>query len=349
MAKKTVKSGTKNKSTDAKKQLERLPKAQLLEMHDLMVKARVLEERQIKIYKVGGSYFWLGGPGEEAYGIPLGMLINHGRGWDYDWSHFHYRCSSSLVAMGMGFEDPLRIMMNKATDPCTGGRNFSNHFSFPEWQVAPVTSTLEVQYQTAIGTAHAQKRRKAKGITIVTGGDAATAEGDFASALVWSSRKGNELPMFITVQNNGYGISTPFAEQHGEQYIADRGKPFGIRTAVIDGNDPIESYIRLEEEMAYIRKERKPVVLEASVSRLHGHSSATGALRVDERDCVEEFEALLIKNGYLTEKKAKKIKEDYEAESVAAQNKVKAEADPLASSIWDHYYANNENGDWRNF
>jgi len=60
MAKKTVKSGTKNKSTDAKKQLERLPKAQLLEMHDLMVKARVLEERQIKIWWIFLLARWTG-------------------------------------------------------------------------------------------------------------------------------------------------------------------------------------------------------------------------------------------------------------------------------------------------
>jgi len=43
-----------------------LPKAELIKIHDLMVKARVLEERMIKIYKVGEAYFWIGGPGEEA-------------------------------------------------------------------------------------------------------------------------------------------------------------------------------------------------------------------------------------------------------------------------------------------
>jgi len=349
MAKMIMKAEAKNRSTGTKSELSKLAKSQVLEIYDKMLKARVLEERQIKIYKVGDSYFWLGGPGEEAFGVPLGLLTKHGQGWDYDWSHFHYRCSSSLVAMGLGFVDPLRLMMNKATDPYTGGRNFSNHFSIPEWQVAPVTSTLEVQYQVAIGTAIAQRRRKAKGITIVTGGDAGTAEGDFASALVWSSRKGNELPMFITVQNNGYGISTPYEQQHGEEHIADRGKAFGIRTAVIDGNNPIESYIRLKEEMTYIRKECKPVLLEAMVSRLHGHSSATGALRVNERDCLEEFEQNLLKEDYLTEKKAQKMRKDYEDESIAAQELVKQELGPEAQTIWDHYYVNNENGDWRKF
>ena len=34
----------------------------------LMVKARALEERLIKMNKAGESYFWIGGPGEEALG-----------------------------------------------------------------------------------------------------------------------------------------------------------------------------------------------------------------------------------------------------------------------------------------
>jgi len=54
----------------------------------------------------------------------------------------------------------------------------------------------------APGTAMAQKRHGGEGITIVTGGDAGTAEGDFATCLIWSSRPGQELPVLIIVTNN---------------------------------------------------------------------------------------------------------------------------------------------------
>ena len=50
----------------------------LLKIHDLMVHARVLEERLIAMYKQGDGYFWIGGPGEEAFNIPLGLLIDRG-------------------------------------------------------------------------------------------------------------------------------------------------------------------------------------------------------------------------------------------------------------------------------
>ena len=205
------------KTTDLKK----IPKEVLLKMHDLMVKSRVLEERLIKIYKAGDAYFWIGGAGEEAWGVSLGLQVNKGQGPKHDYLHLHYRGTPILVPMGLAMIDAVRLMMNRATDPCTGGRNFSGHYCFPKWNVTPATSPIETQYVMALGTAHVQKRHKSKGITIVTGGDAGTAEGDFASCLVWASRKGQELPMLITVQNNQWGISTAFQGQHGESNIAE--------------------------------------------------------------------------------------------------------------------------------
>jgi len=66
-------------------------------MHSLMVKARVLEERLIQMYKQGDGYFWIGGPGEEAFNVPLGMLIHKGRGPQFDYCHFHYRNSATVL------------------------------------------------------------------------------------------------------------------------------------------------------------------------------------------------------------------------------------------------------------
>lgn len=327
-----------------------LPKELLLKVHSLMLKSRVLEERLIKIYKVGESFFWIGAPGEEAFGVPLGLLTKKGHGPQYDFLHLHYRGTPTLIALGMPMIDSIRLMMNRATDTSTGGRNFSNHYCYPQWNVAPVSSPIEVQYLTAIGTAHAQRRRKTDSITIVTGGDAGTAEGDFASCLVWSARPKAELPILITVQNNSWGISTSYSEQHGEEHIADRGKAFGIRTRVINGNDPIESYIALKEEMEYIRKTRKPVLLEAMVSRLYGHSSATGASLIKgEACCLENFEQMLFKNGVLKEKDAREMRAAFEEEARLAQEQVRREPVPAPESVWDHYYAKNENGDWRKF
>jgi 2-oxoisovalerate dehydrogenase E1 component alpha subunit len=240
-------------------------------------------------------------------------------------------------------------MINRATDPSTGGRNFCNHYCFPQWNVTPVTSPIEVQYGFAIGTAIAQRRRKSKGISIVSGGDAGTAEGDFASCLVWASRPGQELPMLITVQNNRWGISTSYDTQHGEKHVADRGKAFGIRTTVINGNDPIESYLATQAEMEYIRRTGKPVLAEYEVSRLYGHSSASGANRDDGVDCISLFEKKLVDQKLITSGEVKALWKGYDEESRLLAEKARLEPVPTSESIWDHVYANNENADWRKF
>src|SRR5437870_13050354 len=97
-----------------------LPRELLLSLHDLMVKSRVLEERLIQMYKQGHGYFWIGGPGEEAFNVPLGLLMKKGQGLDYDYLHAHYRQSATLMALGEDPLQPLRQMKNTATDPYCG-------------------------------------------------------------------------------------------------------------------------------------------------------------------------------------------------------------------------------------
>ncbi|MFN0064084.1 MAG: thiamine pyrophosphate-dependent dehydrogenase E1 component subunit alpha [Myxococcaceae bacterium] len=312
----------------------------LVRMHELMVKGRALEERLIQMYKQGHGFFWIGGPGEEAFNVPLGLLIKKGQGLDFDYLHAHYRQSATLMAMG---EDPigsLRQMRNVAGDPYSGGRNFVGHYSIRKWNVVPVSSPIEVQYVMAVGTALAQKRHGGDGITIVTGGDSGTAEGDFASCLVWSTRPGNELPILIIVTHNDWGISTASKTQHATKAIADRGKAFGMKTRTIQGNDPVESYLALQEAMAYVRKERRPYLLEAKVSRLYGHSSASGANFVgQETDCIKAFEATLEERGVLKRADMDAARERIVREIADAARTVRDEPQPTAESIWNHIYA----------
>ncbi len=306
----------------------------------LMAEARALEERLVKISKTEHGYFWIGGPGEEAFNIPLGLLVHRGEGVAHDYLHLHYRSSAILLAMGMEPIDAIRQMCARATDPFTGGRNFVNHFAHRPWNVVPGTSTIGTQYAVAPGTALAQRRHGGGGITIVNGGDAGTAEGDFATCLNWASRPGRELPILIIVVNNRYGISTPFEEVHGDRVIIRRCEPFGIRWDVVDGNDPEASWRLLSDAMAYVRETRRPFGIEAYASRLHGHSSSSGGARVDdEPDCLEMFERRLIEDRVVSADEAKNIREAYARSCLEAFQKVVEEPIPDGSSIHDHVFA----------
>jgi 2-oxoisovalerate dehydrogenase E1 component alpha subunit len=315
----------------------------LVQMHDLMLKARLLEERMIKMQKQGDGYFWIGGPGEEAFNVPLGLLIHRGEGPEFDYCHFHYRQSATLLAMGVEPIDALRQMASLATDPYSGGRNFCNHYAIPVWNVVPVSSPIEVQYSMAPGTAIANKRAGGRGITIVTGGDAGTAEGDFATCLVWASRPVNPLPLLIVVTNNQFGISTPADGQHGEKRISDRGRAFGMEAMTIDGNDPENAYRGIKQAMDYVRQERKPFLLEAMVSRLYGHSSSSGANFVSEEvDCLARFEATLAERGVLTRPHMDALRERYTQELLDALKKVREEPAPDPNAVYEHVFAEHD-------
>ena len=310
------------------------------EIHRLMVRSRAMEERMIKMSKSGEGYFWIGGPGEEAFNTCLGLQVKKGEGPAYDYLNLHYRNSATMVAMGMPLVEGIRQMAMTATDTHSRGRNFSGHFARHDWNVLPISSVIEVRHLMAPGTALVQKRHGSDGITIVTGGDAGSAEGDFASCLIWSSLPGREVPVLIVVMNNGWGISTPAGSVHSELHVIERGKPHGIPGEVVDGNDPIASWHAIQRAMHYCRTERKPFMIEAFVSRLYGHSSSSGALRVkDEQDPIELFEQRLLKHGVLDAQQIEQVHEEAKVEAEGALEQALSEPKPTASDVEMFTYA----------
>ena len=317
----------------------------MLRLYDRMLLARCLEERLIQMHKQGDGFFWVGGPGEEALNTSLGMLVRKGQGPAYDYLHLHYRATATLLAMGADPMDAMRQMKNTATDPYSRGRNFCNHYSKRAWNVLPVSSTIEVQFSMAPGTALANKRAgiaghaASQGITIVQGGDAGTAEGDFATCLIWSSLPNRELPCLMIVTNNHWGISTPAAHMHSEQ-IAARADAFGIRSAVIDGNDVETCYAELARAMEYVRSTRRPFLLEAHVSRLYGHTSASGANRVaSEVDCLALLESRLEELGLMAREKMVELRASYTHELREAAKLVREEPQPSGDDIYREIFA----------
>jgi 2-oxoisovalerate dehydrogenase E1 component alpha subunit len=208
----------------------------------------------------------------------------------------------------------------------------------------PVSSPIEVQFSMAPGTALANKRAaeqgRGRGITVVQGGDAGTAEGDFSTCLIWSSLPRRELPCLMIVANNQWGISTPASEQHAEKHIADRGTVFGIKNAVVDGNDPEVCYRELKKAMDYVRTERRPFLLEALVSRLYGHSSASGANFVPEEvDCLAPFERKLEERKILTRSEMDERRAKYTQQLLEASKRVREEPAPKGDDIRKHVYS----------
>ena len=318
---------------------ESLPAERCRMIHRTMVRARVMEERMIKMSKSGEGYFWIGGPGEEAFNACLGMQVKKGQGPAYDYLHLHYRNSATMIAMGMELIDTIRQMGMVWTDPFSAGRNFPSHFSRKEWNVVPVSSVIEVQFAMAPGTAIMQKRQGGDGVTIVIGGDAGAAEGDFSTCMQWSARPGNELPVLMITMNNGWGISTAHCTQHACEHTTERGKAFGIPGEVVDGNDPVASWYAVERALRYCRSTRRPFMLEAMVSRLHGHSSSSGAPRSGDPDCIANFEEKMLAASVIDQGTVDQVHEAAAAEVAAAAEQVSREPKPKPEDVERFTYA----------
>jgi 2-oxoisovalerate dehydrogenase E1 component alpha subunit len=81
-------------------------------------------------------------------------------------------------------------------------------------------------------------------------------------------------------------------------------------------------------------------MMEALVSRLYGHSSASGANFVaNEVDCLKEFEAKLEKDGVLTRQQMDELRNRYTEDLAAAARLVRDEPQPAPETIWNHIYA----------
>ena len=76
------------------------------------------------------------------------------------------------------------------------------------------------------------------------------------------------------------------------------------------------------------------------VSRLHGHSSSSGAARVQhERDCIALFENKLLQRSLLTQEKIDQVWEAAREEAEHAAQQALSEPQPTADDVRTHTYA----------
>src|SRR5262245_56398563 len=147
----------------------------------------------------------------------------------------------------------------------------------------------------------------------------------------------------MLVANNRYGISTDIETVTAEKRIARRAEPYGIRAETVDGNDPVVIWNALHRAMQYCRRERKPFLLEAMVSRLHGHSSSSGAQRNwNEVDVLAKFEQQLIDSGASDTAGVKSLKDEAKREADEAVVAAMKEAEPTREDVMRYTYAPSE-------
>lgn len=254
----------------------------------------------------GKAKFGIFGDGQEIVQIALAKQFKEG-----DWRSGYYRDQTWMMAMDLydaeGFFHQLFGNTDKELNPSNAGRVFNNHFSTPNvnedgsWKKLSKlkNSTADLsptagQMTRLLGLAQAsklfrnvkelksQKDFSTNGNEVAFGsiGDASTSEGPFWETI--NAAGVLQVPMAVTIYDNGFGISVPKKYQTTKESISEVLVGFekgegdtGITIFKGKGWDYEGLTLMFEEGIKLCRDKHTPVVFHVDeVTQPLGHSTS---------------------------------------------------------------------------
>ncbi len=279
-----------------------------VKLYERMLKPRMIEEKMLILLRQGKISKWFSGIGQEAISVGVTSAL-----LDEEYILPMHRNLGVFTTREIPLYRLFSQWQGKANG-FTNGRDRSFHFGTQEYNIIGMISHLGPQLGVADGIALADVLKKQNHVTAVFTGEGGTSEGDFHEALnvaaVWN------LPVLFCIENNGYGLSTPTDEQYKCNDLADKGKGYGIESHIIDGNNILEVYTKVNELCKKMRKKPAPVLLEFKTFRMRGHEEASGTKYVPQRlmdewaakDPIENYAEFLRNENILSEEEEVEIK-----------------------------------------
>ncbi len=278
----------------------RFSKQKLVDLYQMLLKPRMIEEKMLVLLRQGKISKWFSGIGQEAISVGAAAALNE------DELLFTMHRNLGVFTTRNVPLHRLFCQWQGKMPGFTKGRDRSFHFGAPEYNIVGMISHLGPQLSLAAGVALAYKLKKQKKVSLAFTGEGGTSQGEFHEALntaaVW------DLPVMFVVENNGYGLSTPTSEQYRCDHISDKGIGYGIESYRIDGNNILEVYQTFKKLATSMRKKPRPVLIECVTFRMRGHEEASGTKYVPKKlmetwaakDPIENFEKWLLKEKFMT-------------------------------------------------
>jgi len=330
----------------------------------------------------GKAKFGIFGDGKEIIQLAMAKQFKDG-----DWRSGYYRDQTWMMAMGLynslKFFHQLYGNTDREINPGNAGRVFNNHFSVPN--INPDGSWLDLtkqknsssdisptagQMPRLLGLAYASKlfrhnkdlhkfttlSRKGNEVAFGTIGDASTSEGHFWETI--NAAGVLQVPMAVSVYDDGYGISVPKKYQTTKGSISEILRGFesekdnpGIRIFKGKGWDYPGLVKLYEEGIAICRTEQTPVLFHIEeVTQPQGHSTSGSHERYKsverlkwelDYDPIKNMREWMIKESVATPEELDKLAAEAEEEAKTARKKgwemfqdpIKIERDALVRII----------------
>jgi len=304
---------------------------QVVDSLRLMLLSRAIDDRLIKLQRMGrvGVY----GPvhGQEAAVIGSAMALDPGRDWIVPASREH----PAMLRHGL----PLKNMF------ATYMGNFDAAAVPDGVRLLPRQQSIGSQLPHAAGLAWALKLRGIGGVVAVYFGEGASSEGDFheASNLAGVMR----VPLVMLLINNHYAISTPVHRQTAAPQLAARAEGYGFPGFVVDGNDLFAVYSTTVEAVKRALSGSGPTLIECRTYRMGFHNTSDNPKEyrdqaelddAEQRDPIERVRRFATREGIWSAAQETAALEEIRSEIEIAQHEVEELPKPGAAAIFEHVY-----------
>ncbi|MDZ7741774.1 MAG: thiamine pyrophosphate-dependent enzyme [Bacteroidota bacterium] len=331
----------KIKKEDKKLTIKNVEKETLHKWFYLATLGRKLDDKAPNYLKqaLGWSYH---APyaGHDGIQLAIGQVFEKNK----DFLFPYYRDMLTTISAGLTAEEIILNGLSKADDVASGGRHMSNHFAKPEWNIQNVSSATGNHTLHAAGVARAIKYYKDDAVSICSLGESATSEGYVYEAINGASNE--KLPVIFVLQDNGFGISVPKADQTANPRAADNFLGFkNLEIIYCNGKDFFNSMNAMVKAKKIVKEKGIPVIVHANCVRIGSHSNSDrhelyrSQYELDEvrgQDPLARFRQRLLYSKIFTEEELLEIEDQVKKEVSAAHKKVIKARDPSPESIFQH-------------